>query len=97
MANKFKDNEKRALVAPGSKPQTEKVVVEPQPVVEEEKTVVPFDVKNIFKPQKPKEPKASAATYYLSIEVQEKIERLAKQQKMNKSKALDTLLNAILE
>ena len=95
MANKFKDNEKRPLVAPGSKPQTEKVVVEPTPVIEEKPAVISKDVLNNILP--PKKPTGSARTFYLSEEAQEKLDRYAKENKTNPSKALDALLNAILE
>ena len=95
MANKFKDNEKRPLVAPGSKPPTEKVVVEPTPVVDEKPAVISKDVlNNIIAPKKPT---GSARTFYLSEGAQEKLDKYAKENKTNPSKALDALLNAILE
>jgi hypothetical protein len=95
MANKFKDNEKRPLVAPGSKPNVEEKVVEPTPVVEEKPAVISKDVlNNIIAPKKPT---GSARTFYLSEGAQEKLDRYAKENKTNPSKALDALLNAILE
>lgn len=95
MANKFKDNERRPLVAPGSKPNAEEKVVEPTPVVEEKPAVISKDVlNNIIAPKKPT---GSARTFYLSEGAQEKLDRYAKENKTNPSKALDALLNAILE
>lgn len=95
MANKFKDNEKRPLVAPGSKPGVEEKVIEPTLVIEEKPAVISKDVlNNIIAPKKPT---GSARTFYLSEGAQEKLDRYAKENKTNPSKALDALLNAILE
>lgn len=95
MANPFKESENKKKVAPGSKPQTEKVVVEPTPVAEEKPAVISKDVlNNIIAPKKPT---GSARTFYLSEGAQEKLDRYAKENKTNPSKALDALLNAILE
>ena len=85
MANPFKDAEKKKKVAPGTKPPTEtikeEVVVTPEPVKEN-------PLEGMIEPK----PEGKSYGFYLSVEAAEKLEKLAKQNKCSKSKALDALL-----
>ena len=87
MANPFKDAEKKKKVAPGGnqKPTVEEEVVEQtaKPVVKEE---------NPLSGMIEQKPTGKAYGFYLSVEAADKLEKLAKQNKCSKSKALDALL-----
>ena len=106
MANPFKEGDKRKKVAPGGDkpkptidPPAEPVVVEPPaPTPAAEATeVTPVVGKEHL--AKFMEPKAEGKTvgFYLSNEANQKLEKLAKQLKCSKSKALDTLIRNVLE
>lgn len=104
MANPFKDGEKKKKVSPGGvkpEPYVEPVVEEtptpaPKPVVETPETA-PVVGKEFL--QKFVEPKSEGKSYsvYLSAEAGKKLEKLAKQLKCSKSKALDILLRNAVE
>lgn len=85
MANPFKDAEKKKKVAPGTKPQTE--------IIQEEVIPTPDPVKeNPLEGKIEQKPEGKSYGFYLSVEAAEKLEKLAKQNKCSKSKALDVLL-----
>lgn len=104
MANPFKDSEKKKKAPPGGvkpEPPTEPVVEEtpipaPAPVAETQETA-PMVGKEFL--QKFVEPKSEGKSYsvYLSAEAGKKLEKLAKQLKCSKSKALDILLRNAVE
>ena len=101
MANPFKENEKKKKVPPGgvkTDPPTPVVeeVPTPEPVVETSETA-PMVGKEFL--AKFVEPKSEGKSYsvYLSAEAGKKLEKLAKQLKCSKSKALDILLRNAVE
>ena len=101
MANPFKENEKHKKVPPGGiKKDPPTPVVEesptPEPVVETSETA-PMVGKEFL--AKFVEPKSEGKSYsvYLSSEAGKKLEKLAKQLKCSKSKALDILLRNAVE
>ena len=92
MANPFKEAENKKKVAPGG---------EPKPVVKEEEIVVaepltPKAVDNPLEGMIEQKPEGKSHSFYLSAEAAQNLERLAKQNKCSKSKALDALLRSIL-
>lgn len=91
MANPFKDAEKRKKVAPGGSHESpvEKEVVE-QPA-EEKKTAKENPLEGMIE----QKPEGKSYGFYLSVEAAEKLEKLAKQNKCSKSKALDALLRSL--
>lgn len=91
MANPFKDAADKKKVAPGGAKQKPVPV---EPVVEETSAVVGKDFLAKFV-----EPKSEGKSYsfYLSNEAAKNLERLAKQLKCSKSKALDILLKNAVE
>lgn len=101
MANPFKENEKKKKVPPGGVKPEEPVVVEtptPEPAqVEETPETAPVVGKDFL--QKFVEPKSEGKSYsfYLSTEADKKLEKLAKQLKCSRSKALDILLRNAIE
>ena len=101
MANPFKENEKKKKVPPGgvkTDPPTPVVeeVPNPEPVAETSETA-PVVGKEFL--AKFVEPKSEGKSYsvYLSAEAGKKLEKLAKQLKCSKSKALDILLRNAVE
>lgn len=93
MANPFKDAEKRKKVAPGGnqeQPVEKEVVV--QPVVEKK---IKKEKENPLEGMIEQKPEGKSYGFYLSIEAAEKLEKLAKQNKCSKSKALDALLRSL--
>lgn len=103
MANPFKENEKKKKVPPGgikSDPPAPEPVVEeiavPEPVTETSEAA-PVVGKEFL--AKFVEPKSEGKSYsvYLSAEAGKKLEKLAKQLKCSKSKALDILLRNAVE
>lgn len=105
MGNRYKNAANRQRVAPGGEkpiPPTE----EPTPVVEETPTPEPVAETSETAPVVGKEflakfvePKTEGKSYsvYLSAEAGKKLEKLAKQLKCSKSKALDILLRNAVE
>ena len=98
MANPFKEADKRKKVVPETT-KTEPVVEEtpaPEPVAETSETA-PMVGKEFL--SKFVEPKTEGKSYsvYLSAEAGKKLEKLAKQLKCSKSKALDILLRNAVE
>ena len=98
MANPFKEADKRKKVAPETT-KTEPVVEEiptPEPAAETSETA-PVVGKEFL--SKFVEPKSEGKSYsvYLSAEAGKKLEKLAKQLKCSKSKALDILLRNAVE
>ncbi len=102
MANPFKDADKKKKTPPGgTKPEepTVPVVEEPptppqEPVTESPDPMVGKDF--LAKFVEPKSP-GKAHSLYLSDEAGKKLEKLAKQLKCSKSKALDILLRNAVE
>ena len=101
MANPFKENEKKKKVPPGgvkTDPPTPVIeeVPTPEPVVETSENA-PVVGKEFL--AKFVEPKSEGKSYsvYLSAEAGKKLEKLAKQLKCSKSKALDILLRNAVE
>ena len=91
MANPFKDAEKRKKVAPGGNqelPVVKETVVQP---VEEKKV----EKENPLEGMIEQKPEGKSYGFYLSVEAAEKLEKLAKQNKCSKSKALDALLRSL--
>jgi hypothetical protein len=92
MANPFKDAEKRKKVPPGGE---HKPTVEPSEVVIEE---TPKPVKagnNPLAGMIEQKPEGKSYGFYLSSEAVQNLEKLAKQNKCSKSKALDALLRSL--
>lgn len=86
MANKFKDADQQKKVAPGggrTKPAETVVTPTPEPITTKE---------NPLAGMIEQKPEGKSYGFYLSTEAAEKLEKLAKQNKCSKSKALDTLL-----
>lgn len=97
MANPFKDAENKKRVPPGGKPKVDPPSPTPvpeEPVVEETTAMVGKDFLAKFV-----EPKSEGKSYsfYLSNKAAKNLERLAKQLKCSKSKALDILLKNAVE
>ena len=90
MANPFKDAEKKKKVAPGG---TQKPLVEEPTVIEE--PVVEKKTENPLEGMIEQKPEGKSYGFYLSTEAAEKLEKLAKQNKCSKSKALDALLRSL--
>lgn len=91
--NRFRhtDDDEMALLTAG----IQEPVIEPQSEPEEPPVAPKMDLMaGIVK----KKPKAKAYTFYLDDEVVAALEKVAKQHKTNKSKALNTMLrNALLK
>ncbi len=92
MANPFKEAENKKKVPPGG---------EHKPVVKEEETVVaqepptPKATDNPLEGMIEPKPEGKSHSFYLSVEAAQNLERLAKQNKCSKSKALDALLRSL--
>lgn len=104
MANPFKENEKKKKVPPGGvrvDPPVPEPVVEETPVSEPVTETTPEAAPVVGKEFLAKfvEPKSEGKSYsvYLSAEAGKKLEKLAKQLKCSKSKALDILLRNAVE
>lgn len=94
MANPFKDAEKKKKVAPGGEkePQKEEVVVVETPKVDPPKQETPENpLAGMIEPKS----EGKAYSFYLSADANDKLEKLAKQNKCSKSKALDALLRSL--
>lgn len=88
MANPFKDAEKKKKVAPGGVQEPRTEIPEP----EKEKTAT--DQNPLAGMIEPK-PEGKSYGFYLSVEAAQNLEKLAKQNKCSKSKALDALLRSL--
>lgn len=84
MANPYKDAEKRKKVAPGGD-QTKEIIPTPTPPI----TDNPLDGMIEQKPE------GKSYGFYLSVEAHANLEKLAKQNRCSKSKALDALLRSL--
>ena len=96
MANPFKEAEKKKKVAPGGEkelPRNDEVVVEK--VEESVPEPQPSTPKNPLAGMIEPKPEGKSYGFYLSSEAAEKLEKLAKQNKCSKSKALDALLRSL--
>lgn len=96
MANPFKDAEKKKKVAPGGNQKStevekEEVVVETVTVDPKKSTVKDNPLEGMIE----QKPEGKSYGFYLSVEAAEKLEKLAKQNKCSKSKALDALLRSL--
>lgn len=93
MANPFKEAENKKKVAPGGEPKQtakeEEVITEPKVV--ETKPVADNPLEGMIEQKQ----NGKACGFYLSVEAIEKLEKLAKQNKCSKSKALDALLRSL--
>lgn len=94
MSNRFDRAEKEKKVTPGGgrKSEVEDTII-PSPVAEPAKTENPLQGKI----DPPKEERGKTCGFFLSVEAQQNIEKLAKQNKCSKSKALDVLLRSLYE
>ena len=101
MANPFKEAEKKKKMPPGGSVQSveEKPVEEPENTPPAPATETPDPVVGKDFLAKFVEPKSEGKSYsvYLSAEAGKKLEKLAKQLKCSKSKALDVLLRNAVE
>ena len=92
MANPYKKAEDKKKVAPGGNGVDQ--TVREEPVVEEPKT--PTNVGNPLEGLiDPPKPEGKSYGFYLSAEAVQNLERLAKQNRCSKSKALDALLRSL--
>jgi hypothetical protein len=100
MANPFKEGEKHKKVPPGgNKP------VEPTPVEKEETPIATSETsetqsvigKDFLSQFVEPKPEGKSYSVYLSAEAGKKLDKLAKQLKCSKSKALDILLRNAVE
>lgn len=93
MANPYAEREKRKKVAPGGhqEPKEKKEVVV-EPVVEEPIGEKPIAKENPLEGIIEQKQTGKPCGFYLSVEAIEKLDKLAKQNKCSKSKALDALL-----
>lgn len=89
MANPYKKAEEQRKVPPGGKHETE-----PQPIVKEEPKKQ-FDPANPLEGMIEQKPEGKSYGFYLSVEANANLEKLAKQNKCSKSKALDALLRSL--
>lgn len=102
MSNPYKRAEQVKRVPPGSRTsgeqETPPVETTEQPVkAEKENTIVEPEVKkNLLSGMIEQKPKAKSYGFYLDDEVVAALEKLAKQNKSNKSKVLNTLLRNLL-
>lgn len=95
MSNPFKDAEKRKKMAPGGgKPEhKENVSIETtnESAVPPKTTIVENPLAGMIE----QKPEGKSYGFYLSTEAVANLERLAKQNKCSKSKALDALLRSL--
>lgn len=87
MANPFKDAEKKKKVSPGG----EHKRVEELPTDE----VIPATTDNPLEGKIEQKQNGKPCGFYLSVEAIDKLEKLAKQNRCSKSKALDALLRSL--
>lgn len=92
MANPFKDAEKRKKVAPGGHQEPKEVEVTPVEPVVEPVVEKPVEKENPLEGMIEQKQTGKPCGFYLSVEAIEKLDKLAKQNKCSKSKALDVLL-----
>lgn len=90
--NRFKEAANKNRVAPGGK--KEPPIVEEETIVVEEPTPPVVNNNPLEGKIEPKQ-NGKACGFYLSVEAIEKLEKLAKQNKCSKSKALDALLRSL--
>ena len=100
MANPFKEAEKKRKTPPGgaNQPAEEPTPVEPvaeTPVVESESA--PMVGTDFLAGKMEPKPEGKTVGFYLSNDAIKKLDKLAKQLKCSKSKALDTLIKNVLE
>ena len=86
--------ERTAELEANKKKQEQEVAQNKIEELPEEPTETKFDISKIFS-DKPKKKKSVAKTFYMSATNMEKLEKLAKSQKMSVSKVLNEVLNWI--
>lgn len=90
--NPFLSAEKKKKVAPGTKPHTELIKDD----IKDEVVHTVHSVKeNPLEGMIEQKPEGKSYGFYLSVEAADKLEKLAKQNKCSKSKALDALLRSL--
>ena len=87
--------ERTAALEANKKKQEQEVAQNKIEELPEEPTETKFDISKIFS-DKPKKKKSVAKTFYMSATNMEKLEKLAKSQKMSVSKVLNEVLNNVL-
>lgn len=87
--------ERTAELEANKKKQEQEVAQNKIKELPEEPTETKFDISKIFS-DKPKKKKSVAKTFYMSATNMEKLEKLAKSQKMSVSKVLNEVLNNVL-
>lgn len=87
--------ERTAELEANKKKQEQEVAQNKIEELPEEPTETKFDISKIFS-DKPKKKKSVAKTFYMSATNMEKLEKLAKSQKMSVSKVLNEVLNNVL-
>lgn len=87
--------ERTAELEANKKEQEQEVAQNKIEELPEEPTETKFDISKIFS-DKPKKKKSVAKTFYMSATNMEKLEKLAKSQKMSVSKVLNEVLNNVL-
>ena len=93
MANPYKKDAERKKVVPGGNPKPHEE--EPTIEVKEEPAKEPVTRDNPLEGMIEQKQTGKPCGFYLSVEAIEKLEKLAKQNKCSKSKALDALLRSI--
>ena len=92
MANPFKEAENKKKVPPGGE---HKSVVKEEEVVVVSEPPTPKATDNPLEGMIEQKPEGKSHSFYLSAEAAQNLERLAKQNKCSKSKALDALLRSL--
>lgn len=92
MSNPYKKAEAVRKVSPGGNRREEAPVIEKT----EEVVEIAVEITNPLQGKIEKKPEGKSYGFYLSNEAMNKLEKLAKQNKCSKSKALDALLRSIL-
>lgn len=95
-SNPYKKEREIIKKSPGGTPREVPPVVEEPVVVVDEITPTTTNKKNLLDGLIEKKDEGKSYGFYLSNEAVSKLEKLAKQNKCSKSKALDTLLRSLL-
>ncbi len=93
MANPYKDADNRKKVPPGGV--EAKVTTKEEVPAEPPKTEKPVQTENPLAGMIEPKPEGKSYGFYLSVEANANLEKLAKQNKCSKSKALDALLRSL--
>lgn len=89
MANPYKKSADKEKVSPGG---VRNIPIVEEPVVEKKSAPTDNPLAGMIEPK----PEGKSYSFYLSVEASDNLEKLAKQNKCSKSKALDALLRSLM-